>query len=143
MLRLFLFVILLSPSIALSEDTWLTASVLSYHFDRKEKYNETNFGLGFEQTLNDNWRLVAGTFRNSQRIDSTYMGVVWNPLHFGRWHFGALVGQFTGYEIDALYGVLPVATYEHNKWGVNFALAPPAGNNDSAVLGIQIKWKLK
>lgn len=124
--------------------TYVTMSVASYHLDRETPRNERNWGLGFEQEVARDMRFAAGMYRNSSRIDSTYLGVSWTPWHAGDFKFGGFLGGFTGYAIDAKYGLLPVVTYERGKWGANLTLAPTqGGEKQSGVFGLQLKYLLK
>lgn len=128
---------------ALSQ-TYVTMSVASYHLDRETPRNERNWGLGFEQEVAKDVRFAAGMYRNSSRIDSTYLGVSWTPWRAGDFKFGGFLGGFTGYAIDAKYGLLPVVTYERGKWGANLTLAPTqGGEKQSGVFGLQLKYQLK
>lgn len=125
--------------------TYAVASVASYHFDRSKKRNEENWGLGFEHGVTADTRLVAGFYRNSNYLDSTYVGAAWLPLRAGNWRFGAFGGAFTGYDIDIKWGLLPIAAYEHpNGWGANFTLAPTVGSEKTSyVAGLQLKYRIK
>lgn len=124
--------------------TYVTASVASYHLDRSKTHNEQNWGLGFEHEVYKDTRLAAGFYRNSNYIDSTYVGVAWTPLTLGDFKFGGFGGIFTGYAIDMKPGILPVATYERGSWGANLTYAPTTGGkNTSGVFGLQLKYLLK
>lgn len=124
--------------------TYVTASVASYHLDRSTHHNERNWGLGFEQGVYKDVRFAAGFYRNSNYLDSTYIGIAWTPLHWGDFRAGVFGGEFTGYAIDAKWGVLPVVSYERGRWGANLTLAPTQGTEkQSGVFGLQLKYLLK
>lgn len=124
--------------------TYVTASVASYHLDRSKHHNEQNWGLGFEHEVYQDVRLTAGFYRNSNYLDSTYVGVAWMPLKLGDFKFGGFGGGFTGYAIDIKWGILPVMAYERGNWGANLTYAPTTGGKDSSgVLGLQLKYLLK
>jgi hypothetical protein len=116
-------------------------SGFSYHLTKGD-YNQKNWGLGFEQTVSKDWSFVAGGFRNSNRIDSTYIGAAYMPLHYGNFKAGVFVGQVTGYAIDAIYGAMPVVSYERKTWGINGTFMP-ATDNSTGAIGVQFKWKFR
>jgi len=122
-------------------DTWLVATVASYHSNRDIEHNERNWGLGIEHDLSDTWRLTAGHYRNSYWRDSSYVGALWMPLVYGRVRVGVLLGAVTGY--DRLVGpfaptVLPTLMYEGKQWGANLGVMP-SPERGVGVLGLQIK----
>lgn len=117
---------------------WLVVNAASYHKDRDKGYNERNAGVGVEQPIGADARLIAGTYRNSHRRQSWYAGVQWTPLQLGGLHLGGAAGAVTGYEPGKPSPLLtPVIAYETRTWGVN--LLP----FDGAVVGLQFKLRFE
>lgn len=121
-------------------DTSLTLPLASYHFERRG-YCELNPGLGVERGGRD-FRMIAGTYRNSLCESSAYIGISYAPLKQGRLRFGFAGVVFTGYKDRAILTALPVAAYEERRWGVNLVLVPPKDEFKGAV-GLQVKWRLR
>jgi hypothetical protein len=70
---------------------------ISLHFTKIEERNPLNLGLGAEWRLTEETALIAGTYVNSVRKQSTYGGVSWQPLTLGVTQLGAAVGLIRGY----------------------------------------------
>ena len=72
-----LLVCLLFPGILLAGNLYFAFNGISYHFDRSQKYNETNLGPGLEYDFDHlgNWVpfIAGGTFRDSNNQDSNYL----------------------------------------------------------------------
>ena len=116
-------------------ETWISTSLLSYHFDRHDKKNERNYGIGLEHDYSARARLVAGIYKNPNRIDSGYLGAVGCVYRTTNWCAGALAGGVTGYErYTILMGGL-VLSYEQKGWGVNLVAFP----KDGGVAALQLK----
>jgi hypothetical protein len=116
---------------------WLVITMSSYHAEPDRGYNEKNWGLGLEHDLTDNWRVSAGTYRNSLRRQTIYVGAVYHPLRIGPVHVGMAVMAGTGYapgnRLRAV--VFPTLSYEAATWGLN--LYPLTAD----VVGVQFKLK--
>jgi hypothetical protein len=123
-------------------ETWLVASVASYHVNRAIDHNERNPGLGIEQDIGWGVRAVAGAYENSEYRRTVYAGVLAAPLELGRFRVGATFGLATGYAEqcgrDPCAVVVPTVTYELGRFGVNALIAPPSRNN-RGVIGLQVK----
>jgi hypothetical protein len=76
---------------------WLNPGFISLHFTKIEERNPLNLGLGAEWRLTEETALIAGTYVNSVRKQSTYGGVSWQPLTLGVTQLGAAVGLIRGY----------------------------------------------
>ena len=125
-------------------ETWLSASIASYHIKRGD-YCEVNPGIGFEYGLSKTTRFVAGTYQNSLCNVSNYIGVTWVPLQFGNWRLGVATIAITGYENDkkkkgdeVIFAPLPMVSYEGRRFGINLAVIPPYDEFDGAI-GAQLK----
>lgn len=156
-------VLALAASTAKAEDTWLVATVASHHFDsaKPKDYEQRNWGVGIEQGLTENSRILAGFYRNSNRRESFYFGGVWAPLKLGPVRFGitgVLVTGYEGVEVRSetgpdgkerrtvkindkpLIAAFPVATIEAGRFGVNLAYFPKTSENVAAA-GLQLKYR--
>jgi len=129
---------------AIAAETWITASVASYHFDRSKDYNERNWGLGLERAVSENARLVAGAYRNSFYRTSAYAGIVYAPLRVGVLSAGVVAGLVTGYQHTVSLGLAPTVLIELPVTGVGLnALFVPKYGNSPGIAGLQMKvrWR--
>jgi hypothetical protein len=122
-------------------DTWLVASIGSYHVQRDKQYCEMNPGVGIEH--GDKWRLVAGTYHNSLCATSNYAGVSYTAAEALGLKWGLALLAITGYEkskrgTEAVIAPLPFVAWEGKQFGVNVALIPPYDDFKGA-LGLQVK----
>ena len=140
-MRLLLAALLLSASQALA-CTWLVGTVGSRHFDTDSDFEESNYGLGVEQCLSKDWRLVGGVFRNSLRHDSVYAGASWSLLKAGPIGLSLVMGVASGYEVEPAPILLPVLVIEGERFGANLLLVPKTDYTTAAV-GLQVKYRLK
>lgn len=130
---------------------WLTSGFLSRHVGSGNtgRYNEKNGGLGVEFALDADWRLAAGSYRNSVREHSRYAQAVWTPAwtraQAGEWKFGlgAALGVVDGYPAMRHGGffptVLPVASVEWRRVGVNLTYIPSLAGNVTGAFALQLK----
>lgn len=103
-------------------------------------YNQQNPGAGLQCDAPD-WALAAGTYRNSFNRRTDYAIGAWLPLHAGAWSFGLAAGPVTGYDLPVMAGLL--ARYRPTTpLGVNILVAPPALKHGSAMIGLQLTWRL-
>ena len=119
---------------ALSQ-TYLTATLASYHFDRDKPYRESNPGLGIEQKLNSGWSISAGFFRNSFNRHTNYVFAGYTPLHFESWRVGAVMGAVTGYENGVSPWLTGIATRDYGRIGLNVVFS-------AAGIALQLKYQL-
>jgi hypothetical protein len=108
-------------------ETWLSTSILSYHFDRETKHNENNYGIGVKHFVDERNLIAAGVYRNSNEIDSGY-------LVAGRCFYrstyvcaGGIAGLVTGYERYAIPMAGPALTLHSKTWGVTLLGFPKDG----------------
>jgi hypothetical protein len=125
---------------------WVNAGFYSAHFDTDKGLRNANPGIGFEYRLDDTWSATAGRFRNSNDAHSSYVGAYYQPWHWSSYKAGVVGGMFNGYP-KAFDGgwfpaLLPVATWEGERFGLNIALVPPLQNRLYGAVSFQLKVKL-
>jgi len=121
-------------------DTWLSATVASYHFDRSRDFNEHNWGIGIEHDApSGKARFIGGIYRDSFDRDNRYIGISYTPLKLGPASFGVAIGlQHAG---TLLPMFLPVVQIEGKNFGINIVAAPRISETTTGFLGAQIKFK--
>jgi hypothetical protein len=142
---------LLLPALACAQDAfepkniWVNPGFYSAHFDRSKGLENVNQGLGVEYPLNDTYRITAGTFHNSDRRQSNYLGLYVLPFEFYGVKVGAVVGGFDGYpnyrNSNWFPAILPVAAIEGRHWGLNIAYVPTIKNRLYGALTLQLKYR--
>jgi hypothetical protein len=96
-------VFLIAIKQARASDWWLVIPSTSWH-ESKKPYNEDNWGLGFEYVTSPSWSFVGGTYPNSFKERTFYLGGVYAPAFLQLqtreilFKPGILAGYFTGYE---------------------------------------------
>ena len=125
---------------------WLNAGFYSAHFDTDKGLRNSNPGFGVEAVINEDWSATAGTFTNSDDARSNYLGAYYQPWHWGNYKAGVVGGVFNGYP-KAFDGgwfpaLLPVATWEGDRFGLNIAFVPPLQNRLYGAISFQLKLKL-
>jgi len=124
---------------------WINPGFYSAHFDGGKGLENVNQGLGFEYPLNDTYRVTAGTFRNSDRRQSNYLGLYVLPVEFYGVKFGAVGGGFDGYPNyrngNWFPAILPVAAIEGKNWGLNIAYVPTIKNRLYGAVTFQLKYR--
>jgi hypothetical protein len=66
-------------------------------------YSNDTPGVGLLCRSNEDWRVAAGTYLNSLKKQSTYVGAAWQPWSVGPARVGLFGGAVTGYRD----GVIP------------------------------------
>ena len=125
---------------------WLNAGFYSAHFDTNKGLRNANPGLGFEYKVDDTWSATAGRFINSDNAHSSYIGAYYQPWTVAGAKLGVVGGAFNGYP-KAFNGgwfpaVIPVATWEGERVGLNVALVPPLQDRLYGALSFQLKFRL-
>lgn len=125
---------------------WLNGGFYSAHFESNKGLRNANPGFGIEYRLNDEWSLTAGRFLNSDNARSNYLGAYWLPLSLGPARVGVVGGAFNGYP-KAFNGgwfpaVMPVATWEWERVGLNVAFVPPLKDRLYGALSFQLKLRV-
>ena len=143
-------VLLLSATLARADfDTnrlWVNAGFYSAHFDTDKGLRNANPGLGVEYRIDERWSATAGRFINSDNAHSNYVGAYYQPWTLASAKLGVVAGAFNGYP-KAFNGgwfpaVIPVATWEGERFGLNVALVPPLKDRLYGALSFQIKFRL-
>ena len=143
---------LLWPSLALADtppaksSLWLNAGFYSLHFDTQRGLRNPNPGLGLEYRLNEDWSVTAGRFMNSDSAHSNYVGAYYQPWAFAGSKWGVVMGAFNGYPLAFNGGwfpaVLPVVSWEGQRYGLNVAFVPPLKDRLYGAVSFQLKVKL-
>ena len=125
---------------------WLNAGFYSAHFDTHKGLRNANPGLGFEYRLDESWSATAGRFINSDNAHSSYVGAYYQPWTVSGIRLGVVGGAFNGYP-KAFNGgwfpaVIPVATWEGPRFGLNVALVPPLQDRLYGAISFQLKLRL-
>jgi len=150
MKRLLVLTLLLSAGLARADlDTsrlWVNAGFYSAHFDTDKGLRNANPGLGLEYKIDDTWSATAGRFINSDNAHSSYVGAYYQPWTLAGAKLGVVGGAFNGYPKAVNGGwfpaVIPVATWEGERVGLNVALVPPLKDRLYGALSFQIKFRL-
>ena len=128
------------------KEVWLNAGFYSYHFDRDADLNDSNPGLGAEYRFSTVASATVGRFYNSDRAYSNYIGVYYQPFKVGPERLGAVVGGFNGYPKMRDGGwfpaLIPTASFEYKRVGVNVAFVPKYKDRLYGALSIQLKLKV-
>lgn len=112
-------------------------SGISYHFDRENKHNESNSGIGCVKEFNEETRITLGTYQNSWWRQTVFVSMSYKYWHISEnWSSIITGGLATGYTSD----IIPAAFVEFRydvtkKLDLSFALVPPAGGL-SGVVGL-------
>jgi len=117
-----------------SAETYVQINGLSSH-DRSG-YNEFNYGGGIEQTVNQDWSIAGGWYRNSEYRGSTYAYGRYSVYKNDPWNIGIGIGAVTGYHrMTVLPMAFPEACY---SWicAVAFPRVEAAGAN---VIGLRLR----
>lgn len=127
-------------------EVWLDTGFATYHFQSDKNLNGRNSGIGVEYRLSETSALTAGRFYNSDREHSNYAGMYYQPWTVGPVRLGAVVGGFNGYpkmrEGGWFLALIPAATFEYKRVGVNVAVVPTYKNRLHGGISMQLKFKL-
>lgn len=107
-------------------NTYIQINGVSVH-DRSG-FNEFNYGVGVEQTINNRWSVAGGWYRNSEYRGSTYGYARYAVYKSGPWDIGVGVGAVTGY---SSYSVAPMA-FPEACYSYFCAIAIPQVNANGA-----------
>jgi len=127
-------------------EVWLDTGFATYHFQSDKNLNGRNPGIGLEYRYSDASALTVGRFYNSDRQHSNYAGVYYQPWAVGPVRLGAVLGGFNGYpkmrEGGWFLAIIPAATFEYKRVGVNVAVVPTYKNRLHGGISMQLKFKL-
>ena len=148
--RLLALVLLLAAGLARADfdvqHLWLNPGFYSAHFDTDKGLRNANPGLGFEYKVDDTWSATAGRFINSDDRYSSYIGAYYQPWTFAGARLGVVGGAFNGYP-KAFNGgwfpaIIPVASWEGRRFGLNVALVPPLKDRLYGAVSFQLKFRI-
>ena len=127
-------------------ELWLSTGFATYHFQSDKDLNGRNPGVGIEYRFSDEASVTAGRFYNSDREHSKYVGVYYQPWTYKGVKLGGVFGAFDGYPNMRDGGwfpaVIPAATFEYKRVGVNLAVIPTYKNRLHGGISLQLKFKL-
>ena len=98
------FVLFLLGPFSTHAETYVQVNGVSLH-DRSG-YNSFNYGAGVEHSLDQNWSVAGGWYRNSEYRGSSYAYGRYSFYKQHNWDLGIGVGAVTGYQRAT---VLPMA----------------------------------
>lgn len=128
-----------------ASELWVNTGGFSKHFEDNGR-NEVNLGLGAEYRFRNDLSVMAGYHKNSLKLTTRYIAVNYQPLELGPFKIGASVGVMDGYPMKSegkgFFAVLPMVTYEGNRFGANFGVIPdiPSQHVEGAFV-LQLKFK--
>ena len=119
---------------------WGVVTLHSHHFDndKPKDYEQSNWGPGWEHDFSERWKAAVGMYRNSNRINSTYLTAVYSPLKYGPFKLGTAFGIVTGYSIEPQPAIIPVLMVEGSRLGFNITYVPRTSTNVPV-----IAWQVK
>lgn len=128
------------------DELWLDTGFATYHFEDDRNLNGRNPGIGLEYRFSDSIAATAGRFYNSDRKHSRYVGLMYQPWSYKRVRFGMVVGAFDGYpkmqDGDWFLALIPAATYEYKRVGLNVAFVPSYKDRLYGGISVQFKYRL-
>lgn len=115
-------------------ETYLQVNGVSAH-DRSG-YNSFNYGAGVEHSLDQNWSIASGWYRNSEYRGSAYTYGRYSFYKQHHWNLGLSIGAVTGYQRAQ---VVPMA-FPEVCYGWLCAVAFPRVEATGAnVLGLRLR----
>lgn len=127
-------------------EVWLNPGFYSWHFDHDVDLEGNNYGIGAEYRYSTTQSVMAGRYHNSDRAMSSYAVWLWQPIQAGTIRLGVLAGAIDGYwraNGGSWFPMLiPVASYEYGKVGINLTAVPTIPNTVYGSLTIQLKLKV-
>jgi len=127
-------------------ELWLNPGFLSYHWQRDQDLNGDNYGLGAEYRFSTVASITVGEYYNSNRADSKYLGLYYQPFGIGDVRFGAAAGGFNGYPNYKNGGwflaAIPVASYDYKCVGLSVSFVPSYQNRLYGSLSFQFNLKV-
>lgn len=144
------------PVSAQGDEVHLVVNGRSWHVDRKQDWNENNYGLGFEYDLipRGNWipLLSGGAFKDSNRQTSRYLGggakrrFDFGPAHW-QMHFDAGLLGFVMTRKDyrdeqPFVGVLPFVSLGRGRFAVNLTYIPKTHPKSTDLVYLQLMFRL-
>lgn len=128
-----------------ASELWVNVGGLSKHFEDNGR-NEVHQGLGVEYRWRDDLSVMVGFHKNSLDLRTRYVAVNYQPFEVGPFRIGASVGIMDGYPMKSegkgFFAVLPMVTYEGDRFGANVGVIPdiPSQHVEGAVV-LQLKFR--
>ncbi len=124
---------------------WLNPGLYSFHYQDKG-FNDNNYGIGAEYRYSDTQSVTAGEYKNSDRHISHYLSWYWQPFAIGPVKIGATFGALDGYPAyhhgDWFVAVIPAATYEGRRFGLNVLVTPNYKDRLYGAVSLQLKIRV-
>ena len=117
-----------------SAETYLQINGASLH--DKPGYNQFNYGGGIEQTINNDWSVAGGWYRNSEYRGSAYAYGRYSFYRNGDWNLGIGIGVVTGYK---RMSVMPMAFPEVCYSYLCALFLPQVEPSGASVVGFHLK----
>ncbi len=141
-LLLVLFVFFTCVTVQAAENSMsVTIPVFTKHFPSlNSDLNEHNHGFGLEYILRKDVAVTAGSFNNSLRKDTSYVGVIYTPFRVVGLHTGIVLGLDLsgGYNsvnpVKPIIGALHFTTGNESPVGFNIDVLPGGGNKNGDVV---------
>ena len=128
------------------KEFWVDSGFATYHFKSDVELSGRNPGIGVEYRFRADIAATAGRFLNSDGELSNYLGAIWQPVAIGPVRLGAVVAAFNGYphvrEAGWFPALIPVATVEYKRVGVNIGFVPTLQDRLHGGISVQLKFKL-
>ncbi|MDD2775572.1 MAG: hypothetical protein PHU06_06425 [Gallionella sp.] len=125
---------------------WLNPGFYSYHFQQNKRLNNENFGLGGEYRYSTVSSFTLGAFRNSDKLNSRYLGWYWQPIEVGVLRLGAGIGLMDNYTHmrngNLFLAVIPTISFEYQNMGANIIVIPSYKDRIYGSISLQLKLKL-
>ncbi len=125
---------------------WLNPGFYAYHFQKNRNLNNNAEGFGADYRYSPDSAVTAGFYRNGERAWSHYLAWYWRPLALGPVRLGAIVGAVNGYPGTRHGGwfpaVLPTASVEYGRLGLNVLYIPSYQNSVNGSLTLQLKIRV-
>ena len=125
---------------------WLNPGFYAWHFQKDRHLNNRASGFGAEYRLSETGAITAGAYHNSNWTFSHYLAYYWRPLRWGPMRFGAIAGVLDGYPGTRQGGwfpaVLPTASVEYGRIGLNMYYLPSYKNSVNGSVTFQLKFRV-
>ncbi|PWF45989.1 hypothetical protein C7C56_017180 [Massilia glaciei] len=129
-----------------ASEVWLDSGFATFHVDDDKGLNGRNPGAGLEYRFSSTMSATAGRFLNSDNDHTVYAGVIYQPYQIGPVRLGAVFAALNGYPKMRDGGwfpaLIPTATIEYKRVGVNLAFVPGYKDKLHAGVSVQLKFRV-
>lgn len=133
-MRIVILILLTMISQWVQANTYVQINGLSWH--DKPGYNSFNYGAGIEQSVNKDWTMAGGWYRNSEYRGSAYAYGRYAVYKNNNWDVGIAVGAVTGYQRAS---VVPMAFPEACYGWTCVLVAPRVESTGANVVGLRLR----